>query len=353
MQGSRTIRRSAPARRVACLVAAVLASGLVAACGSGGDGVGDAATSSGPKKVRIAMFLVATANTHQQAGRKGAEAAIRTDGNASLRVFGAEFDPKKQASQIEAATASRQYDAFIVNSVDGTATVPAITKATGRGIKVICGFSVCGPDQDAFSKQLAGVSAQVSTDYGAVGRAQAKALADACKSVDPCNTVYIDGAPTLAAEMTITKAFDEAIKSSPNVKVIAHGEGQYLATPAYKSMKDVLQAHPDINAVVSPGDQMIDGARRALDESGLKNKDVALIGDGAGKIAAEGIGAGKWYASAILRPFHEGELEAKAAIAAVRGSKVDQLVNSSVTPGIPELYLSKASLSKFKPEWDG
>jgi ABC-type sugar transport system substrate-binding protein len=330
----------------------VLASALVAACGSGGGG-GDATAGSGPKTVRIAMFLVATANTHQQASRKGAEAAITSDGNASLRVFGGEFDPKKQASQIEAATASRQYDAFIVNSIDGTATVPAITKATARGIKVICGFSVCGPDQNTFSKQLAGVSAQISTDYGAVGRAQAKALTDACKSVDPCNTVYIDGAPTLAAEMTITKAFNEAIKASPNIKVVAHGEGQYLATPAYKSMKDVLQAHPDINAVVSPGDQMIDGARRALDESDLRNKDIVLIGDGAGKIAARGIGAGKWYASAILRPFHEGELEAKAAIAAVRGSKLDQLVNSSVTPGIPELYLSKASLSKFKPEWDG
>ena len=334
----------------------LLAVGALAAAALAGCGSQSAAQNNGGvdnKHVNIAMFLVATANTHQQAAAEGAGAAVKADGNAKLRVFGADFDPRTQVNQIETAIASGQYDAFIVNSIDGTTTVDAIEKADKAGIKVVCGFSVCGTDQAKFSKQIPGVVAQISADYAVLGTAQAHALIDACKEITPCNTVYIDGAPTLAAEMTVTKAFEAAIASAPNVHVVAHAEGQYLSDPAYQSMKDVLQAHPDINAVVSPGDQMIDGARRALDESPLAHKQVYLIGDGASELAAKGIASGDWYASAILRPFTEGQRGAQAAMDAVRGKKVEELVNSSLTDGIPELYLSRATLAKFKPEWTG
>jgi ribose transport system substrate-binding protein len=344
--GFRGIRRGCDLR---LLAVGVLAAALLAGCGSPSDGQ----EGQDGERVNIAMFLVATANTHQQAAVEGAEAAIKADGNARLWVFGAEFDPRTQVNQIETAIASGQYDAFIVNSVDGTTTVDAIEKAADAGITVVCGFSVCGADQGTFSKQTDGAVAQISTDYGALGEAQAHALTEACKDVSPCNTVYIDGAPTLAAEMTVTKAFEATIASASNIHVVAHAEGQYLSDPAYESMKDVLQAHPDINAVVSPGDQMIDGARRALDESPLADEEVYLIGDGASELAAKGIGSGSWYASAILRPFTEGELGAQAAMDAARGGQVEELVNSSLTDGIPELYLSRASLEEFKPEWKG
>lgn len=341
--------------RTGVAVAGVLALGVMVGCGSdsGGGGGSGSSASGADKPVNIAMFLVANANTHQQAARKGAEAAIKEAGNAKLRVFGAEFDPKTQISQVEAAAASGEFDAFIINSVDGQVITPAITKALDADIKVVCGFAVCGPDT-AFKKQIPGITAQVSADYAAIGTAMADALAKACEGIDPCKTVYIDGAPTLAVETLLTNAFNESIKATPNIEVVAHGTGEYLAPPAYKSMKDVLQANPDINAVVSPGDQMIDGAKQALDESPLKDKGVILIGDGASTLGAKGVADGSWYASAILRPFSEGHTGALNAINAVRGTgEIQPLVNSSEAEGIPELYISKDTVGEFKPEWPG
>jgi ribose transport system substrate-binding protein len=199
-----------------------------------------------------------------------------------------------------------------------------------------------------------GVTAQISADYSLVGKAIATALGKGCKDIDPCKTIYLDGTPTLAADVTITKAFDQEIKKYPNIKIVGSGEGAFAAAPSYKVMKDLLQAHPDIDAVASPGDQMIVGTRQALDETPLRSKKVILIGDGASTLAAKGIQSGKWYADAILRPYNEGYLAAEALINQIRGTgSIKPLVNSSLTPGIPELYLSKSSLEKFKPEWPG
>jgi len=348
---------------------AVLCAGVVAAavagCGSDdnssapaaatGASSSSAAGSSGDanKPVNIALFLVATANTHQQASRTGVEQAIKKAGNAKVRVFGAEFDPKKQISQVEAATASGQFDAMIVNPVDGPSITPAVTKAIASGAKVVCAFAVCGTDQK-FGKHIPGLVAQVSADYSAIGTAMATALTKGCAGINPCKTVYIDGAPTLGVEKLITKAFNAYVAKQPNIKVVAHGVGQYLAPPAYKSMKDVLQANPDIDAVASPGDQMISGARQALDESPLKNKKVVLVGDGASTLGLKGIMDGTWYASAVLRPRTEGFDAATAAINAVRGTgPIKELVNSSATEGIPELYVTKANAADFQPEWPG
>jgi ribose transport system substrate-binding protein len=346
-------------RRLALTMASLAVVAVLAACGSGSSGAGTSpastATNAGDagKRVRIALFLVATANTHQQAARKGAEATVQKDGNASLRVFGANFTPKTQISQVEAAAASGQYDALIINSVDGSVMAPSIAKALAAKVKVVCGFSVCGPDQDKFAKQIPGVVAQVSSDYYAIGKGQADALGKGCAHVNPCRTVYIDGAPTLAAEKAITSGFNEQIKRYPSVRIVARGVGQYLAPPAYKSMKDILQAHPDVDAVVSPGDQMIIGARQALDESPLKDKKVLLIGDGASTLAVKYMKQGKWYADAILRPYYEGLVETQAAINAVRGNPVQPLVNSSKAQGIHELYITQATMDRFKPEWPG
>jgi ABC-type sugar transport system substrate-binding protein len=344
-------------RRLVTTVGSLAVVTVVAACGSSGGGASSGSTPSGSadagKRVRVAMFLVATANTHQQAARKGAEATVQKDGNASLRVFGANFNPKTQISQVEAAAASGQYDALVINSVDGSVMAASIAKALAAKIKVVCGFSVCGPDQDKFGKQIPGVAAQVSSDYYAIGQGQADALGKGCADTNPCKTVYIDGVPTLAAEKAITNGFNQQIKQYPNVKIVAHGVGQYLAPPAYKSMKDVLQAHSDIDAVVSPGDQMIIGARQALDESPLKDKKVLLIGDGASTLAVKYMNRGKWYADAILRPYHEGVVETQAAIDAVRGKPVESLVNSSKAPGIGELYITQETVGKFTPEWPG
>jgi ribose transport system substrate-binding protein len=341
--------------KLACTGALLLAAAGAAGCGSS-SGSATASSSSGGsnKHVNIAMFVVATANTHQQGAIRGAKAAVAKDGNASLHVFSANFVPKTQVNQVEDAVASGQYNALVVDSVDGTVMVPPINQALAHGLKVACAFSICGPDQLKFSKQIPGVVAQVAADYEFLGEANANALGKACGGRSPCNAVYMDGTPTLAADVSYTKGWYAGIKRFPNIKVVAKGVGQFTAGPATQAMKDIIQAHPNIDAVGSVSDQEITGVAQALASSPLKSKHVILVGDGASALALKGIEAGTWYASTLLRPYHEGYLGAQAVIDAVRGKPVAQsLVNSSLTPAIPSGYITKATISKWTPEWAG
>jgi len=301
----------------------------------------------------MAMFLVADANTHQQAALKGAKAAAAATCNVSLHEFGANFDPTTQTNQVLTAIASGQYNALLIDSVDGTVMRPAITKALSAGIKVVCGFSICGPDQLKFANEIPGVSAEIASDYQAVGKAAADALEKGCAKRNPCNTVYLDGTPTLGADQTFKKGFNTEVAKFPNIKIVATGQGQFASAAAFTAMKDIIQAHPEIDAVASVSDQEITGAALALAQSPLKSKHVILVGDGASVLAKKGILGRTWYGSAILRPYHEGQLEARAAIAAVRGQKVTPLVNSALTPTSPGGYIDPSSAAAWTPEWAG
>jgi ribose transport system substrate-binding protein len=332
----------------------ILAAGAVAGCGSS-DSSGSGGSGGEPgKRVNMAMFVVATANTHQQGAIRGAKSAVGQAGDANIHVFSANFVPKTQVNQMQDAIASGQYNAMLVDSVDGTVVIPAIRQALAKGIKVACAFSICGPNQLTFSKQLDGIVGQYAADYRYLGKANALAIAKGCANKNPCRVVYMDGTPTLAADVSYTKGWYEEIKKHPDIQVVAKGEGQFQADPAAQAMRDIIQAHPDIDAVGSVSDQEITGVAQALAGSPLKNKKVILVGDGASELAVNGIQSGVWYASTPLRPFHEGYLGAKAVIAAVRGEPVGEtLVNTSLSPAAPDGYVTKATVAGWHPEWAG
>jgi ribose transport system substrate-binding protein len=348
---STTRARASAGAALTVALCAVAATG----CGSASNSSSSGGGGGGSKDhVNMAMFVVATANTHQQGAIRGAQAAAQAAGSTSVHVFNANFVPKTQVNQIQDAIASGQYNALLIDAVDGTVVIPAIRQALAKGIKVACAFSICGPDQLKFSKQIDGIVGQYAADYRFLGQANAEAIARGCADKNPCKVVYMDGTPTLAADVSYTKGWYEGIKKHPNIKVVAKGEGQFQAGPAAQAMKDIIQAHPDIDAVGSVSDQEITGVSQALGESPLKGKKVVLVGDGGSQLAVKGINDGTWYASTLLRPFHEGNLGAKALIAAVRGQPVGPtVVNTSLSEDIPDGFVSKATVAKWRPEWTG
>jgi hypothetical protein len=61
-----------------------------------------------------------------------------------------------------------------------------------------------------------------------------------------------------------------------------------------------------------------------------------------------------WYGSALLRPYHEGYLEAMDAIKAVRGEPIGPtLVNSALTAAFPAGYVDQRTAGQWTPEWAG
>jgi ribose transport system substrate-binding protein len=300
--------------------------------------------------VNVGLFIQASTNTASQAMQKGAAAAAKALGGVRVRSFSADFDPNKQVQQIQTAVATGQYNAIVIVPLDGTRVVPAIKQAAAKGVKVVCIFAVCGPDQSKFARELPEVSAQTGINNVKWGRLAAPVVNDACKDKHPCRVVIMRGLAQLASEGGYVDTLKAGL--APNVQVVATGQGQYLADASYKAMKDILQAHRTVDAVLSTGDQMAVGVEQAIDEAGLKG-NVAIIGSGAGIPGVKAVKDGRWFATVLARPLNDGYVGTKYAIDAARGRRVPPLSDTQASPRVPSGVVTAATASNWRPEWAG
>ncbi|HZR93998.1 MAG TPA: sugar ABC transporter substrate-binding protein [Gaiellaceae bacterium] len=307
---------------------------------------GAAAASSGAKKVRIAYLSFAVANSYDAPMLAAAKQAAKK-GGATITVFDAANDPKKQFAQLQTADSSGQYDAILVQPIFGTGLIGEVKKAIKKGIKVVNFDQIMGPNLSTARSQVPGLAGNVvfvPTDLGAKWGKLAVA-ACAAKKLDPCNIGFLYDIKASALDVAIRKGFDSSTKGHSNMKIVAEGETFFTPAKALAAVQTMIQAHPEINLIVG-SDQGIEGAQQVV------GKDVALVGYGGGAVGLKQIAAGRWYGTVMQRPATEGRMAVETAIRAVRTGKLSPGVN--VLASLPNGgIVTKANVSKFKAEWPG
>jgi ribose transport system substrate-binding protein len=182
------------------------------------------------------------------------------------------------------------------------------------------------------------------------GQLLGRLVVQGCKGVNPCKVLWLPGLPTLPLEVARQAGLYSIIKPYPNIKVVAVAAGGYLAAPALKATQNVLTAHPDLNVIVSSGDQMIAGAATAAKLSGKAGK-IKMYGNGCTFEAKQLILQGVQTGCSVYLPRTEGRLVVQALVNAVNGStKTGIYVNPLIYSPIGSLG-TKANISKFKPEF--
>ncbi|WP_272476137.1 sugar ABC transporter substrate-binding protein [Baekduia alba] len=328
---------------------------VLATCGCGSSSetsTAKGASASGAqasKRVRLAYFAPGTANALSAGHQKGIEEAADRLG-ATVTTFDAKLDPREQLNQIQTATSSGKFDAFVIFPLDGNAIAPVVRQAIQQGVKVVSIFSTIGPDPNKLEPQVPGLSSTVATGIDDAGRRLGQLTVDACGHQDPCKVAYLPGLANFFPEKVRLDAFKRAIAGS-HVDLVAVQNGQYAAAPALKVTQDVLQAHPDLDVVTTSGDQMTEGAAQAVASAG-KADSVRLIGGGASVKAVDAVRSGRWFGSYVILPETEGQLGARYAIAAARGKKVPGAVRSIDKSPIGPVLL-KSNAGRFTGQWDG
>jgi ribose transport system substrate-binding protein len=169
-----------------------------------------------------------------------------------------------------------------------------------------------------------------------------------CAGINPCKVLWLPGLPTLPLEKSRQNGLYAVIKPHANIKIVSVAAGGYLAAPALKATQDVLSAHPDLNVVVSSGDQMIAGAEKAAQAAGLAGK-IRMYGAGCTIEAKALILSGKQAGCAVYLPRTEGRDVVQALVDAVNGKGKTGV---SVNPPSPIGVLgTKANIAKFTPEF--
>ncbi|HEV2763824.1 MAG TPA: ABC transporter substrate-binding protein [Pyrinomonadaceae bacterium] len=98
--------------------------------------------------------------------------------------------------------------------------------------------------------------------------------------------------------------FAEAIKSSPDMRIIASQDGNFNRAQGQKVMENLIQAHGrNITAVYAHNDEMALGAIQALKDAGMQpGKDVIVVSVDGQKSALEAIVRGEMNATVECNP---------------------------------------------------
>jgi ribose transport system substrate-binding protein len=307
---------------------------------------GASGAASSASKPQIAYLSFAVANSYDAPMLSAAKSVAKAQG-ASVTVFDAANDPKKQLSQLQTAMSSGQYDGIVVQPIFGPQLIPTIKQAIKQGLKVVNIDQILGANPSTAAPPVAGLSGNVVFVQTDIGKKQGQLVDKACAALkaSPCKVGYLYSVKVSSLDTAIRKGFDQAT-AGHNVKVVAQGETFYNPANALKAAQTMLQAQPDMNVIVG-ADQGATGAQQALN-----GKKVTLIGYGGGGVGLKAVKSGQWYGTVMQRPATEGQLGMQCILKAIKTGKscggIDVLAN------LPDGgVVTKANASQFAAEWPG
>ena len=331
--------RLSRSRAAGVLVLAALLTLAVAAGGASGAG----SSKANPK---IAFLSFAVANSYDAPMLAAAKAVAKKQG-ASVTVFDAANDPKKQLSQLQTAISSKQYDGIIVQPIFGPQLIPTINQAIKAGIKVVNVDQILGANPGTAKPPIKALSGNVVFVQTDIGKKQGQLVNRACAALNanPCKVGFLYSVKVSSLDTAIRKGFDQVTKGH-GIDVVAEGETFYNPATALKAAQTMLQSQPDLHVIVG-ADQGATGAQQALG-----GKDVTLIGYGGGGVGLKAVGSGAWFGTVVQRPATEGRLGMQCVIKAIRTGKGCGGID--VLRGLPNGgVVTKANATKFKAEWPG
>jgi len=303
------------------------------------------------KQVRLGVFLASAANTYWTAELEGAKDIAKKYGNVKITVFDAQFTTSKQLNQLRDALISKKFDAWFIGPNDGGPLTQTIKQAISKRVKVACTLVPCGPSIRNTNIQIKGQTAFAGIGFYPNGQQLGQLVQQGCKGIKECKVVWMPGLPELPLEKARTDGLYSIIKKNKNIKVVSVQAGGYLAAPALKATQNILQANPDVNVIVSSGDQMIAGAQRAIRLAGSPYGKIKLYGGGCTYEAKQLILQGKQTGCAVYLPRTEGRFAVDLLVRAVNGERVSGRTIDPISLSPIGPIGTKANIARFKPEF--
>lgn len=223
------------------------------------------------------------------------------DLEAGLREAAAErgYELLVQAGEFDVAKQKDQLEQFIVQKVGAIVVCPCDSKSIGTSIQEAnqAGIPVFTADIAVLAED-AKVICHVASDNVAGGRLAAEAVA---RAIGGKGKVAIIDHPEVESVIQRVKGFEEGIAAAPGITIVAKLSGRGVKDSAFRTAEDILQAHPDLDAIFGINDDSALGALAAIEKAGKLGR-VMIVGFDAVPEARQAIGEGKIYADVIQQP---------------------------------------------------
>jgi ribose transport system substrate-binding protein len=343
--------------RCGSLALATLAVLALAGCGSSnsptssGSNASPAGSSPTTKRLKIAFLPGVTANPYFDMEIQ-AEEQLAAKENVDLTVIDSKLDANTQVQQVQDIASTKQYDGIVIVPLDGAALVPAVRLALQAGIKVAADDVPIGPDPTKTSPQLDGLAGYVGLTFWENGVNMGKLAVQACAGKNPCKVAFLYGVKASTYDTALFNGFKQSISSSPNVQVVAEGQGDYTRAGGLAATQDLVQAHRDLNVLVAV-DQEALGAEDALKSAGLAQQ-LKVIGFGGTRQAVNAVRSGQWFGDSVQVPFTEGQASLQALVTQLRTGRVTGYEDPvALAHVVNNGLITQSNAAQFKPQYNG
>lgn len=250
-------------------------------------------------KYRIGLSLSTLNNPFFVTLRDGALDKAKELG-IELIVVDAQDKPSKQLNDIEDLI-QQKVDLIIINPTDSDAIVTAVEEANEAGIPVIT------VDRAANGGK---VVVHIASDNVLGGRMAARFIAE--KLGGKGKVVELVGIPGTSAARDRGLGFETELKKYPGIVLVAKQTANFNRAEGLTVMENILQAHPDIDAVFAQNDEMALGAIEAIKAAG-KLGEIIVVGFDAIPDALEAVKKGEMAATIAQQPYLMGQLAVEKA----------------------------------------
>jgi ribose transport system substrate-binding protein len=260
--------------------------------------------------LRIAYMPPATEFNYYIAIGEGIKAAAAEAGNVETFMLAPQSgaDINGQMGMIQDVI-TQDVDAIILSTHDEAAAAPLVKQAVDKGIAVV----IVNSDIANFPTPV----------HAVVGYSQRKGTHKIGEYLlgkvgdQPVKVGVIEGLPGYHSTERVG-GFLDAVQGKPNVEIVASIAGGWNVEGGNTAGMDLLQAHPEVQAIFAANDYMIMGVQLAA--KSLGRDDLILLGNDGDTAALEEIEKGTITATVNTTPFVMGQIALQVALDVIGGS---------------------------------
>lgn len=264
-----------------------------------------AGTGTAQAKDRLAL-VVSTLNNPFFVALKDGAAAKATQLGYDLVVLDSQNDPAKELASTEDVL-NQHIKVLLINPTDSDAVKSAVRAANRANVPVIT------LDRAANGGKIA---SHVASDNVAGGKMAAQTVAKALGGKG--TVIELEGVPGTSAARDRGKGFDDAIKGL-GVTVLAKQPADFDRTKGLNVTENLLQAHPNVDAIFAQNDEMALGAVKAVAGQSRKIVVVGFDGTPDGMAAVK---SGSLYATVAQQAARIGSIGIELADKVAKGQSV-------------------------------
>lgn len=272
-----------------------------------------------PAKPRVALVLKTLNSPFFIDMQKGAQAAADQLGlDLVVQAAEREVDVEKQMQIVENLIQTG-VKVLLLTPSGSREIVPVLAKANAAGIPVI----IVDTRIDAAAATAASVKTAsfIGSDNYEGGRVAGAELILVTKG--RANVALLEGIPGHDTGDSRLRGFKDATRDTPGIKVVASQTANWERDQGFTVFQNMLQAHPEIDALFACNDMMALGAMEAIAAAGRTGK-IRVIGFDAVDDARKAILAGTMIASVAQFPGDMGRLAVESASKLIKGEAVEQ-----------------------------